>query len=134
MLKFILKIIPALFLWGIFIFVVLKIPYPQSLTQANLTQLGLFFIPLYFALTSTLNIFLKNIFISSSISLGLILLLILKALDSINIVTAILIIIMVALLVSYFSKKNKRQNLNPIKSNLTKLPKIPKLHATRKQN
>ncbi len=113
------RIIPALLLWGGFIFVIFNIPYPDSLTQANLSQTGLFFIPLYLALAFTLNIFLKNFFISSSISLGLIFFLILQALDSLNIVTGILIIISVGLLISYF-KRNQRKEL-------TKLPKIHKL-------
>lgn len=132
-----LKVIPSLLFWGIFIFVVLKIPYPESLTQANSLQIFPFFISLYLALVFTLYIFQKNILFSSSICLGLIFLLILKALDSLNIVTGILTTIATYLLASYFLKGNSPtvyfrkakngRNLNPIKSDLTKQTKIPKL-------
>ncbi|MBI2315219.1 hypothetical protein HYU93_04165 [Candidatus Daviesbacteria bacterium] len=125
MFKIIQKIVPGLLFWGVVIFVIFSTPYPDSLTQANLNQTALFFIPLYLAFVFTLNIILKNIFISSSISLGLIFFLILQALDSLNIVTGILIIISVGLLVSYF-KKNQRKEL-------IKLPKIHKLTNLRRR-
>jgi len=124
MFKFIYKIIPALISWGVFILVVLYIPYPESLTQANLTQLIPFFASLYLSLSLTFNVFLKNIPVSSSVSLGLIFLLILKALDSLNLVTLSLIVVATGLLTSYFRKVKKRD--------LTKLPKIPKIRALRR--
>lgn len=119
MLKILPKIFPVLIFWAIFTYVVLQIPYPDTLTQANITQLAAFFIPLFLAITLTLNIFLKNIFITGSISLGIIFLSFLKALDSLNFVTAILVILSAGLLISYFRKIKRR--------NLTKLPKIPRL-------
>lgn len=123
--SFLLKFMPAILFWGAFIFFVLMIPYPQTLTEANALQISLFFIPLFLALMFSFNIFLKNALISFSISLGLIFLLVLKALNSLNIVTGILIIISIGLFLSYFKKIKKR--------NLTKLPKIPKLSKLRKQ-
>ena len=126
MFKFLQSIIPALIFWTIFAYVVLQIPYPESLTQANILQLLSFFIPLFLAITLSFNLILKNIFISISISSGLIFFLFLKALDSLNLVTAILVIISVALLVSYFRKIKRR--------NLTKWPKIPKLTHLRRKN
>lgn len=113
------KMIPGIFFWGSFIFIVLKVPYPENFSQANIVQMLAFFIPLYLALSLTLNIFLINIFIASSITLGLIFLLILKALDSFNLVTVALVAVIMYLLISYF-RKGKR-------SSLTKWPKIPKL-------
>ena len=121
---FILKLIQALVFWGIFSYVVFYVPYPESITQANFIQLISFFIPLYLALSFSLNIFLKNILISSSISLGLICILILKALDSLNLVTTVLTAVSIYLLVSYF-RKNKR--------GLTSLSKIPKLTTLRRR-
>ena len=121
--SFLLKIIPTILFWGGFIYVLFMIPYPQSLTEANILQITLFFISLFLTLIFTSNIYLKSFFNSSSISLGLIFLLILKALDSLNIVTGLLIIISVGLLISYFRKIKKH--------NLTKLPKIPKLTQLR---
>lgn len=125
MLKLIEKILP-IFFWGVFVFIVFKIPYPESLTQANFVHIGIFFISIFLALSFTFNFFLKNIAISSSIALGLILLLTLKALDTLNLVTGVLILISVGLLISYF-KKAKRKNL-------TKLPKISKLTSLRRNN
>ena len=122
--KIIFKTFPALIFWGSFVFVVLQIPYPESLTQANSIQIFPFFVSLYLALIFTLNIFLKNILFSSSICLGLIFLLILKALDSLNIVTGILTAVATYLLASYFRKAKKR--------NLTKQAKIPKLTSLRR--
>lgn len=115
-----------LFFWGFFIFVILQIPYPESITQAKSQQLLFFFIPLFLAITFTLNIFLKNIFISTSLSLGLIFLLILKSLDSLNLVTGILTVVAVGLLISYFKKIKKKS--------LTKWGKIPKLTRLKKGN
>ena len=122
MLKFIFKFLPALIFWGIFIYVVLQIPYPESLTQANYTQLLYFFIPLFLATILTLNLILKNILISTSISLGFIFLLFLKALGSLNLITGILTLIPFGLLISYF-KKTKRHSL----TNYSKIPKLTKL-------
>lgn len=130
--RYFLKVVPALSCWGGFIFVIIKVPYPDSLTQANFTQLTPFIFFLFSALSLTLNIFLRNIFISGSVSLGLIFILILKALDSFNFVTGSLVAVVMYLLVSYFGK-TRRKNLTPIQSGLTKLPKIPTLTRFRKQ-
>lgn len=118
------RLILVIFFWGSFIFVILKVPYPESLSQANIIQILSFFVPLYLALVFSVYIFLRNIFICASISLGLIFLLILKALDSLNLVTIILTAIAIYLLASYF-RKGKR-------SSLTKWSKIPKLTRLRK--
>lgn len=125
MFKVISKIFPAVLLWAIFAYVVSQVPYPQTLTQATSYQLFSFFIPLSLAFIFTFNIFLKNIPLSASFSLGLIFLLILKALDALNLVTGILILITVGLLFSYFRQVK-------VRSNLTKLPKIPKLTRLKK--
>lgn len=117
--KLIKRIIPSLLFWIVFIFIIFNTPYPDSLTQANLNQVIPFFASLFLVLLLTFNIFLKNIFISFSISLGVILFLILQALDSLNLVTGILIIISAGLLISYFKKTKSKH--------LVKLPKIPKL-------
>lgn len=114
--KIILKIIPALIFWSGFAYVILQIPYPDSLTQATAIQLLPFFASLYLALLFTLNIFLKNILFSASTCFGLILLLILKALDSLNIVTGILITIATYFLASYFKKSRRKDITKQLKS------------------
>lgn len=129
-----LKIIPALVFWGIFVFVVLQIPYPNSLTQANFIQIIPFFVFLYLALLFSCNIFLKNVFLSSSITLGLIFLLILKALDSLNLVTVILTLLAIGLLLSYFKKIKRKEPTHSGFKNLTKQSKIPKLMHMRKHH
>lgn len=115
----ILKVTPAIIFWGIFAFVVLQVPYPNSLTQATLFQLLAFFISLFLAIIFTLNIFLATLVLSATLALGIIFLLILKALDSLNIVTAILTLIAVGLLFSHFRKIKK--------GSLTSSEKISKL-------
>lgn len=125
MFKIISKIIPPLIFWGIFIGVVLTIPYPDSLTQANFTQIMPFFLSLYLALIFTFNLAFKNLLFSGFISFGIIFFLILKSLDSLNIVTGALTAIAIALLVSYF-RKDKRYKQG---SGLTKSSKIPKLRS-----
>lgn len=113
--RYFLKVAPMLFFWGIFIFVVLQVPYPENLPQANITAAISFFVPLFLALSLTINLLFQNIFLSASISLGLVSLLILKALDSLNLVTGVLIIIIVALLISYFRKSERRSLTNHAK-------------------
>lgn len=126
--KSIIKIISALIFWGAFIYIVLTIPYPESLTQANIMQIIPFFASLYFALLFTLNIFLRKIPISAFIALGIILLLFLKALNSLNLVTGLLIIISIGLFSSYFKKGEIHgPSKNSGFRNLTKSSKIPKL-------
>ncbi len=104
---------------GIFIYVILKVPYPTTLFSANFFQISSFFIPLFILLTFIFNVFLKNTPVSLSVSLGIILLLVLRGLDILNLITGGLILLVVYLLVSYFQKMKRK--------NLTKLPKIPKL-------
>lgn len=124
MASLLIKSISVLIFWGIFIFVILQVPYPETLTQANIIQLFSFFITLFLALSLTINLFIKNILVSLSFSLGIISMFILKALDSLNLVTASLTAVSVWLLISYFRKRRS----------LTNYSKIRKLHAGRKQN
>lgn len=133
MYKIISRIIPALLFLGGVGYVIWQIPYPESITQANIVQLLSFFIPLFLAIILTLNIVLKNIFISTSISIGVILLLFLKALDSLNLVTVVLILITVGLLTSYFRKIKKSPSTSSGLKNLTNYSKIPKLTHLRRR-
>lgn len=119
MLKLIVKILPVLFFGGLFLLVVFQIPYPETLTQANILQILGFFIPLFLLISFVINTFIKNLFLSSSISFGIIFLLLLKALDSLNFVTGGIAAVTIIILISYFRKIKMKS--------LTKLPKIPKL-------
>ena len=124
MAQLLLKIISALIFWGIFIYVILYVQYPESLTQASVNQLLYFFIPLFLGLTFTINLILKSIISCITISFGIITLLILKALDSLNIATVGLTVIAIGLLFSYFKTPQS----------LTSGSKIPKLTRWRKQS
>src|SRR3989344_3894955 len=127
MTKLLLKFLQALIFWGVFGFVVLQVSYPNSLTQSSIFQLLSFFIPLFLALFFTINIFLRFIFFSALISLGVIFLLFLKALDSLNFISAGLTIIAVSLLLSYF-KKSSNISLTYLK----KIPKLTSLHRRKR--
>jgi len=111
------KIILVFFSWSIFILVVLKVDYPQSLPQASTFQLLAFFTSFFLASTSTLYLALKRLLPSVVFSVGIILLLLLKALGVLNIVTGVIVIIAVFLVAGSFKKK----------SSLTKQTKEPKL-------
>lgn len=122
--KIIPALVPTIVFWGIFIYVVLMVPYPQTFTQANIIQLLSFFIPLFLALIFTINIFLNFLIRSILISATLIIFLILQALQSLSLLTFILTSCAFGLLISYFKKK---RGLTPIKSGLTSNLKIRKL-------
>src|SRR3989344_7793481 len=113
----IFALVPMLISWGIFIYVVLKIPYPETLTSANIFQIFSFFTSLFLSLSFTINLLLHFMFKSIIISFGIILILVLKALNSLNFVSFILTVIAFGLLLSYL-KKSKR---------LTSRSKVPKL-------
>lgn len=97
--KKILKIFSALIFWIIWILVIFYVPYPESLTQASAWQILAFFTSLFLALTFTL---------SAPIALGIVFLLLLKALDALNFVSAALIIIAVVLLLSVRLTSSKK--------------------------
>lgn len=126
MVKVFIKLIPSVIFWGMFGYVLMQIPYPQSFSQASPIQLLYFFASLFLSITFTLNIFLNFILLSSSVTVGIILLLILRAMELLNIVTTIMVLIAVGLLFSYFRKIKKRK--------LTLSSKIPKLTHWRKHN
>lgn len=116
------KILLAILVWLIFALAVWQIPYPKSLTAANLGQVFAFFTPLFLAISFTIYIFLKPLLLSAIISLGIIFALVLKALDSFNLVTIALILVAEYLLVTSF--KNSKG-----KTGLTKGAGIPKLRS-----
>lgn len=115
----------AIFCWGFFVYIVFNVKYPESLVEASFIQWVVFFLPLYLSLTLTFKLILNSLPISGSISLGIIILLIMKGLDALSLVSGALTIISIGLLVSYF-KKLKR-------TNLTSGYKIPKLTSLQRR-
>ena len=133
MVKLLPRIILALIFWGVFTYVIFNVAYPKSITDASFFQLIFFFVPLFLSLIFTLNIFL-NFLHSFFISSGIILLLILKALNILNFVSATLTILTVYFFISYFSKtklKFKSPELSKIRllknSEKSKLQPLKKL-------
>lgn len=113
------KIILLFFSWILFIVVIFKVDYPQSLAQATPFQLLTFFTSLFLGLTSTIYLALMRLLPSLVFSTGIILLLLLKALGVLNIATGIIAIIAVFLVAGSFRKTKS--------SSLTYRSKIPKL-------
>ncbi len=110
-----LSVILSLISWGVFSYTIFQVPYPETLTSANLLQLTAFFIPLFLALILTINIFLKFFILSAILAASLIIILLLQALHILNLVTASLVIIATILLTSQFQKRK-----------INKLPKVSK--------
>ncbi len=100
----IFKLFPALLCWIIFVYVIFQLPYPDSLTSASTFQIFSFFTSLFLSLSFSINIFINFMLRSIIISFGLILLLVLKALNSLNLVSCALTIIAFGLLISYVKK------------------------------
>jgi len=111
-------LVPVFISWGIFIYVVLKVAYPESLTSANTFQIFSFFSSLFLSLSFTINLIVRFMLKSIIVSFGIILILVLKALNSLNIVSFLLTVIAFGLLLSYLKKPNSR---------LTTHSKVPKL-------
>lgn len=108
----------SLLSWILFIYVILFVDYPPSLTLATPLQIFLFFSTFFIASTLTFILVMKSLLISSVLSLGVVILLILKGLDSLNLVSGGLTIIALYLLISYFRKS---------KLGLTSSDHLPKL-------
>lgn len=136
------KIFPPLLFLAIFAYVIFNVSYPNSLSEATFFQLTAFFVPLLFTLVFTINLFLNFFLHSIPISLGLIILLVLKGLGTLNIVTAILTILAIWLIVGNFKKVKQEKSRfgklgsNPIKrrftppqAGLTSKINIPKLKS-----
>lgn len=122
------KLFPV-FLFGlIFTLVIWQVQPPKHLISINFFQIILFFVPLFLFLLFLINLFVQFLVWSMVISLGLIFLLILKALGSLNPVTLILILTAAGLFLKSF-KKPKKFGLK----NLSYSAKIPRLTKLKRQ-
>lgn len=109
------KILPAILLGVVFFCVVYFVTPPKSWADSSIWQILIFFLPLLFFLTFLLDLFLKTLPKSFAISLGVMLLLVLKAADLLNPISLIITAVAAVLLSLLF------------KRSLTREPKIPKL-------
>lgn len=85
------KILPVIFFGCLLGLVVWFTSPPASLTEASVFQLLLFFIPLFFLLTFTINLCFDLFSKSLVLSIGILLLLIFRSLDLLNIFSFLLI-------------------------------------------
>lgn len=110
MLKKLLKVAPVLFFWLVFILIVFNVDYPISIAQATFGQLTAFFVPLFIAIFLSINLMIKSLYSSTIIGLGIILLLILKALGILSVVTTTITLLAIFFL-TYKDNMPKLSNL-----------------------
>lgn len=96
---------------------------PKSWPQASYFQILAFFLPLVAFFTFVANLFLNYLPRSFVVGLGLMMVVVLKAIDQLNAVTVSGILIVVAILVTVFKKPTPPQ----FQPGLTRQSKIPKL-------
>lgn len=123
----------------IFLYVIFFIEAPSSWQTSTIPQILLFFLPLTAFLAFTINIFLNYLPRSFGISFGLILLLVLKAVDLLNIYTIPPIVIFATILFILIKKPPKRWRFKKpsekeinIEKSLTNKPKVPTLSPVKK--
>lgn len=85
------KTLPVIFFGTFFTLVLILITPPLSWDQASVFQILIFFLPLLFLFTFFINIFLNFFPRSFIISLGVIVILVLQAINILNILTFILV-------------------------------------------
>lgn len=102
------KIVPVLFFGTIFALVINQVTPPSSFTDLSFWQIPAFFLPLFFLLAFLLNSFLNFFLKSTVISLGIVILFILKGLDTLNPVSVTLTGIAVVLVVRSLRKPKGR--------------------------
>lgn len=120
------KLLPVL-LFGIILgLVILNITPPDSLTSASPWQIIIFFLPLFLFLTFLINILFGFLLRSLIISLGILLLLVLKSLDSLNLVSVLITLIAVGLLIKSLRNSSSSQSKIPNLSHLSKQKHLTK--------
>ncbi len=122
------KLLPFLVFLSVFIGIIYYIPPPSSWSEASIFQILIFFIPLLFLLTFFINIFTGYSARSFAISLGIIVLLVLKSVDELNLTTFFLTLVTTILLSTTFKKPTLKER-RPLfrKNGLTSKLRIPKL-------
>lgn len=133
------KFLPPIIFAIILNLVVWRVEPPESITQASFSQLALFFIPLLLLLTFLINLYTKLFLKSFVLSIGLILILVIKTLDFF-IFLSIPVVVITLLMAKYLKKPARKpftsKSKTPPKPRLLKMPvakpesaqpKIPKL-------
>jgi hypothetical protein len=122
--KFINQLIPILFyvsLWGIVVFF---IEPPKSWPEATLFQILAFFVPLTLALTFMINLVLKYFPHSFMASLGVLMLLVLYAINQLTPIAGGIVILITILFIKLFPRVRllPRIKLTPLLKKLKILP------------
>lgn len=112
---------------GIFSFVVVYVEPPKSWTEASLSQIMVFFLPLLIGLTIFADLAIKYLPYSFIAALGTILLLAFYSVNQLNYLTVALVFLSVAFLIRVFP----RMKLPRLR--LTSGSKIPKLHMQKQE-
>lgn len=122
------KLFPVFLSGLILVLVIWQIQPPKHLISINFSQTILFFVPLFLFLFFLINLILNFLLWNAVISLGLILLLTLKALGFLNPITFVLTLTAIG----FFLKSYKRPKRFGLR-NLFYSAKIPKLSRLKKQ-
>lgn len=116
------KLLPVLISAAIFSLVIWQVQPPKTFTTVTSAQIALFFLPLFLFLLTIFNLIFNFYLRSFVITLGVVLLFILKALDILNIITAGVLILAIILIV----KSLKRPQKTFYQSKIPKLLKLSK--------
>ena len=116
------KTVPSIISGVFFGLVIYFVEPPKSLSEINFFTGLLFFTPLLLLLMFTFNLFLKMYLKSFLISLGLILLLVLKGAQTLNVINGIFVVALTLAIVKIIKKPidHKFQNRIPKLSKLQK--------------
>jgi len=99
------KFLPVLIFGGIFAWVIFQVEPPKPVAEGNILSPILFFLSLFFFLTFFLNLFFQLFLRSLILSSGIIILLILQALNFLNPGSFILVVILTIVILKSFSKR-----------------------------
>lgn len=117
------KFVPVTLFAVILSWVIWQVEPPKSLTNATITHIIIFFLPLFFLLIFLTNLILRFYLKSLVLSFGIVLIFILQALAALNPVSFFLVSLAVILLIKSFKK--------PASKNYQ--AKIPQLARLKKQ-
>lgn len=98
------RFVPIIFFATVLGYVAWRTEPPKNLTDASFIQISLFFIPLFFLLTFILDLVLNFLLRSAFLSLGLIILLVLKTLGNLSFFNGGVTVLGTLLIVRSFQK------------------------------
>lgn len=106
------KYLPIPFSAVLFLIVVWQIKPPEALIQASLLQLVLFFLPIFFFFVFLTNLYFKFFLKSILVSLAIIVILVLKALNGLNLLSLAFIPLSLTLIIKVIPSPTKKTRFN----------------------